>query len=80
MILKKKKVYGFIKKDTIQKYITKNNTYTKKIKSNNIKNSIICIVVFCAIAFLLHMYNLYCAHKKKNTHSYLSIIPRSGIY
>lgn len=80
MILEKKKSYSFIKKDTIQKYITKNTLYTKKKKTLSIKHSIIYIVIFCLFAFILHIYQLFSTYKKDKEYNYLSIVPKSGIY
>ena len=79
-MISKKKIHtldGFIKKDTITKYIKKNIVLTKKNSYYNIQKIVITIVLFCSISFLLHIYQLF---SKKKDFDYLSIVPRSGLY
>ena len=79
-MISKKKVFHYIKPDTIEKYITKNTLYSKQKKTLTIKNSIFFIIIFCILSFLLHMYQLYSTYKKDTEYNYLSIVPKSGIY
>ena len=61
---KMKHLEGFINKKIVQKYIKENNTIVKKKYFFNLEKVQLCIMLFCIIVFLLHIYSLYSSHKK----------------